>query len=74
MGGVLWLSSVETSEPVGIPMHRIALIEQKSGQEGHVVAVFLDTGKELRVIESLAAIKSQIENQMHGTHVDGRVV
>lgn len=63
MSAVLWLSSVETSEPIGIPVHRIALIEQKSSQEGSVVAVFLDTGKELRVIESLAVVKSQLGNQ-----------
>lgn len=63
MSGVIWLSNVETSEPVGIPLHRIALIEQKSGQEGNVVAVFLDTGKELRVIESLDVVKARMSGQ-----------
>lgn len=61
MGGVLWLTSVETSESVGIPPHRIAMIEQKSGAEGHVVAIFLDTGKEIRVIESLDRIKKLLK-------------
>ena len=64
MGGVLWLSNVETSEPVGIPVHRIALIEQKSAMEGSVVAVFLDTGKELRVIESLAVVKARLAEEL----------
>ncbi|MEM7057652.1 MAG: hypothetical protein AAF557_08695 [Pseudomonadota bacterium] len=63
MSGVLWLSNIETSEPIGIPINRITLIEQKSAKDGNVVAVFLDTGKELRVIESLATVKSRIMDQ-----------
>lgn len=66
MGGVIWLSNVETSEPIGVPLHRIALIEQKSGQEGNVVAIFLDTGKEVRVIESLAVVKARLSGQESG--------
>lgn len=62
MGGVIWLSNVENSEPVGIPVRRIALIEQKTGAEGDVVAIHLDTGKELRVIEALATVKNRMED------------
>lgn len=60
MSGLIWLSSAETSEPVGIPVQRIALIEQKTPVEGRVVAIFLDTGKEIRVIDSLDVVKSRI--------------
>ncbi len=60
MGGILWLSGVETSEPVGIPVARIAMIEQKSAAEGQVVAIFLDTGKEVRVIEALATVRQRL--------------
>ncbi|MEM1130453.1 MAG: hypothetical protein AAGB15_06280 [Pseudomonadota bacterium] len=57
MSRYIWLSSVETSEPVGIPVDRIALIEQKTLKEGNIVAIFLDTGKEVRVMESLDRVR-----------------
>lgn len=60
MSGWIWLTLVETSEPVGIPIRRIAMIEQKEPQTGNVVAIFLDTGKELRVVESLATIQRML--------------
>ena len=63
MSGVIWLSNVENSEPIGIPMSRISLIEQKPAAEGNIVAVHLDTGKEIRVIESLAVVKAQMAEQ-----------
>ena len=56
----LWLTSVETSEPVGLPVSRIAMIEQKGPQTGDVVAVHLDTGQEVRVIEKLGAVQAQL--------------
>ena len=58
---LLWLTGMETSEPLGIPLARIVLIERKSGKEGHAVALHLDSGKEIRVIESLEDVKSKIE-------------
>lgn len=63
MHGVIWLSNVENSEPIGIPLRRIALIEQKSAVDGHVVSVLLDTGQEIRVIESLEAVKARMAAQ-----------
>lgn len=60
MQGVLWLSSVETSEPVGIPLARIAMIEQKPLQEANVVAIFLDTGHEIRVMEQLEEVQRRV--------------
>ena len=58
---MIWLTALETSEAVGIPTMRIALIEQKSPTQGHAVAIHLDTGKELRVMESLADVRARIE-------------
>lgn len=60
MTGWLWLTSVETSEPIGIPISRISMIERKEAHTGNVVAVFLDTGKEVRVMESLNAVKEML--------------
>ena len=59
----LWLTALDTSEPVGVPVARIALIEQKSPKEGQAVALHLDTGKEIRVMESLTAIRAMLESE-----------
>lgn len=56
----LWLTSVETSEPIGIPVARISMIERKEAHTGNVVAVFLDTGKEIRVIESFDVVRGML--------------
>ncbi len=61
---LLWLTSVETSEIVGIAPQRIAMIEQKTAKEGNVVAIFLDTGKEVRVIEALSDVRAQLEGEI----------
>ena len=58
---MVWLTALESSEPIGVPVVRIALIEQKMPTEGHAVAIHLDTGKELRVMESLTAIRAMLE-------------
>ena len=75
MHGVVWLTNVENSEPVGIPLARIAMIEQKPMGEGNVVAIHLDTGKEVRVIETLTILKARISSAdgLHGvgTHSSG---
>ena len=56
----VWVTSVETSEPIGLPVARISTIEQKERHTGNVVAIFLDSGKEIRVMESLETIKSML--------------
>lgn len=58
---MIWLTALESSEPVGVPIARIALVEQKMPAEGHAVAIYLDTGKEIRVMESLTAIRAMLE-------------
>ena len=58
----IWLTHLETSEPVGIPIDKIAMIEQKEPQTGNVVVIFLETGKEIRVVESLAHIRNVLED------------
>lgn len=60
MGAILWLTSVETSEPIGIQAERIAFIERKPISEGNVVAIHLDVGREIRVIETLADVQSAL--------------
>ncbi|MFK7942462.1 MAG: hypothetical protein AB8B85_06075 [Paracoccaceae bacterium] len=57
---MLWLTALDSSETVGVPMSRIALIEQKSPREGHAVALHLDTGKEIRVMEGLGEIRDML--------------
>lgn len=61
MGDFLWLTNVENSEPVGLPRRRITIIEQKAASEGHVVAVHLDSGMEIRVIESLDVVRRMLD-------------
>lgn len=58
---MLWLTSVETSELVGLAISRIVMIEQKSAREGNVVAIFMESGKEVRVIETLGAVRAQLD-------------
>lgn len=58
---VIWLTALETSEPVGLPLVRIAMIEQKSMKDAQIVAMHLDTGKEVRVMEPLEEIRAMIE-------------
>ena len=57
----VWLTSVETSELVGIPVGKVVLIEQKAAREGRAVAIFLDNGKEVRVIEPLRDVRDALE-------------
>ena len=59
---LIWLTALETSEPVGVPVARIAMIEQKSMKDAQIVAIHLDTGKEIRVIEPLAEIRRMVES------------
>lgn len=58
---LLWLTNLETSEQVGIATDRLLMVEQKSPSEGYAVALHLDTGKELRVMESLADVRAMID-------------
>ena len=61
MTGLIWLTNIETAEPVGLPLSRVLMIEQKQPQEGGTVTFFLDHGKEVQVSESLARIRDAIE-------------
>lgn len=54
---ILWFTAVETAEQVGVPIARLVMIEQKSVKEAQVVALHLDTGKEIRVVEPLARVR-----------------
>ncbi len=60
---MIWLTSIETSESVGIPPERIVMIERKSAKDGHAVAIFLENGKEVRVMEPLSAVRAQLEGE-----------
>lgn len=60
---LVWFTSIETSETIGIAADRIAMIEQKPAKEGHVVAIFLDTGKEIRVMEPMSDVRMQLEGE-----------
>lgn len=61
MTGLIWLTNIETAEPVGLPLSKVLLIEQKRPQDGGAVAFFLEQGKEVQVSESLARIRETIE-------------
>ena len=68
MRGFAWLTAVDSSEPIGIPIERIAMIEQKARGEGMVVAIHLDAGKEIRVIESLQRVREIVDDVSTGDH------
>ncbi|MEL6999298.1 MAG: hypothetical protein AAFP68_13625 [Pseudomonadota bacterium] len=57
----LWLTLLESSEPVGIPIARISMIEQKGPATGSVVTIFLDSGKEVQVMECLAEVRRKLD-------------
>ena len=63
---MIWLTGVETSEPLGIPVSRVTLVERKPARDGHVVAIFLDTGKEIRVMEPLQDVRAALEGGSAG--------
>lgn len=56
MTGILWLTNIETSEPVGVPLSKVLLIEQKRPQDGGAVAIYLDHDREVHVTESLSRV------------------
>jgi hypothetical protein len=60
---MIWLTSVDTSEVIGLVRSRIVFVEQKPAKEGHVVAIFLDTGREIRVMEPLSEVRMQLEGE-----------
>lgn len=60
MTGMIWLTNVETAEPVGLPLSKVLLIEQKRPQDGGAVAFYLDHGKEVQVSESMARVRECI--------------
>lgn len=60
----IWLTHLETSEPVGIPIDKIAMIEQKEPHTGNVIVIFLESGKEIRVVESLTHIRNVLEGAL----------
>ncbi len=59
----IWLTAIESAEPVGVATQRIVMIEQKTRGEGMVVAVHLDIGTEIRVAESLDRIRAAVEGK-----------
>ncbi len=60
MTGILWLTNIETAEPVGVPLSKLLLIEQKRAQDGGAVALYLDHGREVHVSESLSRVHELI--------------
>lgn len=60
---LIWLTHLETSEQIGIVRARVAWLEQKPPKDGHAVAIHLDTGQEIRVMESLADVRQMLEGQ-----------
>lgn len=57
----IWVTNVDTSEPVGVRVDQILLIEQKRPEDGGAVAIYLAHGKELHVIESFRAVRAMVE-------------
>lgn len=62
MPRMIWLTNIDTAEPVGAPVDKIVLIEQKRPQDGGAVAIYLAHDKEIYVSESLARIAELLED------------
>ena len=60
MTEILWLTNIETAEPVGVPLSKLLLIEQKRAEDGGAVALYLDHGREVHVSESLSRVNELI--------------
>lgn len=56
----IWMTNIDTSEPVGIRVDQILLVEQKRPENGGAVAIYLAHGKEIQVIESFQAVRDMI--------------
>lgn len=56
LSGFVWLTNIDTSEPVGFPLSKVLLIEQRRAQDGGAVSIVLENGKELMVSESLLRV------------------
>jgi hypothetical protein len=61
MPRMIWLTNIDTAEPVGTPVDKIVLIEQKRPQDGGAVAIYLTHDKEIYVSESLSRIAELLE-------------
>lgn len=57
MDDFIWLTNIDTAEPVGVPVSKVLLIEQKRAQDGGAVALYLEHGKEVYVSESLNRVR-----------------
>ena len=62
MTEMIWLTNIDTAEPVGAPVDKIVLIEQKRPQDGGAVAIYLAHDKEIYVSESLSRIAELLED------------
>lgn len=71
MTGILWLTNIDTAEPVGVPLSKLLLIEQKRAQDGGAVALYLDHGREVHVSESLPRVNELIEAHFGQTNASG---
>ena len=57
----IWVTNIDTSEPVGVRVDQILLLEQKRPEDGGAVAIYLAHAKELHVMESFRAVRQMIE-------------
>jgi len=57
----IWVTNIETSEPVGVRVDQILLVEQKRPADGGAVAIYLAHGKEIHVMESFRAVREMTE-------------
>jgi len=57
----IWVTNIDTSEPVGVRIDQVLLFEQKRPEDGGAVAIYLAHGKELHVMESFRAVREMVE-------------
>ena len=58
--GFAWFTAIDSAEEVGVPVRRILMVEQKARNEDLIVALHLDGGIQIDVVESLEMVRERI--------------
>ena len=58
--GFAWFTAIDSAEEVGVPVRRILMVEQKARNEDLIVALHLEGGIQIHVVESLEMVRERI--------------
>ena len=58
--GFAWFTAIDSAEEVGVPVRRILMVEQQARNEDLIVALHLEGGIQIHVVESLEMVRERI--------------